>query len=183
MSARYGALVMIDIQNDYWRPPREPREAFLTTAAALLDFGREQGLVVIHVQHASRKPTSDTFVPGTSGFDIHEAVAPLPHEARVVKRTPGAFFDTDLDSRLRSAGVKELVICGMQTQKCCDTTTREASARGYWPLFVTDAVETFDLVGPTGERVDRDEVGRVTYATLANGFATVLPFDDLRRRW
>jgi nicotinamidase-related amidase len=178
-----AALVMIDIQHDYWRPPREPREKFLTTAAALLDFGRERGLTVIHVQHASRKPNSETFRPGTPGFEIHPAVAPLPDEVRVVKHTPGAFFDTDLDAKLRAAAADEVVICGMQTQKCCDTTTREASARGYRPLFVTDAVETFDLVAPSGDRVDRDEVSRVTFATLANGFATVLPFDELRRRW
>lgn len=176
------ALLMIDIQNDYWRPPRLPRDTFLKTAAALLDHARSRGFVVVHIQHASRKPGSETFRPGTPGYDLHPSVAAAPDEARIVKHTPGAFFGTDLDQTLRAADIGTVVICGLQTQKCCDTTTREASARGYRPLFVADAVETFDLVAPDGGTVDRDEVNRVTYATLANGFATVLTFAELRGR-
>jgi nicotinamidase-related amidase len=174
------ALVLVDIQNDYWRAPREPRPAFVETARSLLEFARGEGLFVVHVQHATRKPDSHTFRPGTPGYDIHECVAPLPDEARIVKRTPGSFFGTNLDAVLRSAGIEEVVIAGMQTQHCCDTTTREASALGYRPLFVTDAVETFDLTGPSGDRVDRDDINRITFATLSNGFATVLSFADLR---
>jgi nicotinamidase-related amidase len=69
----------------------------------------------------------------------------------------------------------------MQTQKCCDTTVRAAQALGYRCYFVTDAVETFDLTGPDGLVVDRDEVARVTFATLHNGFAEVLCLDELKQ--
>ncbi len=177
------ALILIDIQNDYWVPPRQPRQRFVDAAGQLLDFARDQGFLVVHVQNATRKPEGRTFRPGTPGYEIHDCVKPLPDEVRIVKRTPGSFFGTNLDATLRQAGVEELVIGGMQTQKCCDTTTREAAALGYRPFFVTDAVETFDLKGPSGDRVDRDDIGRVTFAALANGFATVLPLADLRARY
>lgn len=155
----------MDVQNDYWSPPREPRPQFLDAARALLVLARSRGFLVVHVQHARRGGSGKSgFAPGTPGFEIHEAVAPL-----------------DDEPRLRRHRIENVVVGGIQTQKCCDTTTREASARGYRCFFVSDAVETFDLTGPDGAVVDRDEVARVTFATLHNGFARVLPVEELER--
>ncbi len=174
------ALLLIDVQNDYWAPPRLPRDPFVRAAQELLALAREAGILVVHVQHARVGEGKGGFRPGTEGFEVHESVSPLPDERRIVKHTPSSFYGTDLDDVLRAAGIETLLIAGMQTQKCCDTTTRDASARGYRCLFVADAVETFDLVGPDGEMVDRDEVARVTFAALQNGFAEVVRLDDLR---
>lgn len=179
--ARHTALLVIDVQNDYWRPPRQPRATFVRTATALLACARRRGYTVVHVQHANPRPNARTFRQGTPGFDIHPSFAPVPGEARIVKHTPGAFFGTGLDDLLRGGDVRRVVVCGMQTQICCDTTAREASARGYDVYVVADAVETFDLADLDGGRLDRDEVARVTLATLANGFATVLPYAELAR--
>ena len=174
------ALLLIDVQNDYWRPPREPRPAFLDAAARLLALARDRGLLVVHVQHARREGSGKSgFVGGTHGFDVHDAVRPLPEEARIVKHTPGSFYETDLESLLRGAGIETVVVAGIQTQKCCDTTVREASARRYRAILVRDAVETFDLTGPDGEVVGRDEIQRATFAALANGFAEVLTLAQL----
>jgi nicotinamidase-related amidase len=177
---RTTALLLVDVQNDYWTPPREPRPSFAATVAGLLALAREAGWLVVHVQHA-RRPGSGKggFVPGTHGFEVHDAAAPRDGEPRVVKHAPSAFFETGLDDLLRGHGIDTVVVAGMQTQKCCDTTARSASARGYRCFFVRDAVETFDLTGPDGEVVGRDEIARVTFATLANGFATVLPLAEL----
>ncbi len=175
------ALLLIDIQNDYWLPPREPREQFVSAARELLELARDTGMLVVHVQHARRGGGKGGFQPGTAGFEIHECVRPLADEPRVVKHTPGSFYETDLDEVLRSGGIESLVIAGMQTQKCCDTTTREASARGYRCLYVADAVETFDLVGPDGSVVGRDEIARVTFAALHNGFAEVVRLEELKQ--
>jgi nicotinamidase-related amidase len=136
---------------------------------------------VVHVQHARRGATKGGFRLGTEGFEIHDSVRPLAGEPRVVKHTASSFHETDLDDILRSAGIDSVVVCGMQTQKCCDTTVRAAQALGYRCYFVTDAVETFDLTGPDGLVVDRDEVARVTFATLHNGFAEVLCLDELKQ--
>ncbi len=176
------ALLLVDIQNDYWLPPREPREAFVHAAQELLELARESGMLVVHVQHARREGTGKGgFEEGTPGFDVHESVYPLADEIRVVKHEASSFFETDLDLILRNAGVESVVVCGMQTQKCCDTTTRSAKARGYECYFVSDAVETFDLGGPDGLVVGRDEIGRVTFAAMHNGFAKVLRVDQLKQ--
>ncbi len=181
LDPRKSALLLVDIQNDYWLPPREPRAGFVAAAAELLVLAREAGMLVVHVQHARRGGSGKGgFVPGTTGFEIHESVAPRAGEARVVKHTASSFHETDLDDLLRSAGIDAVVVAGMQTQKCCDTTTRAAQALGYRCYFVADAVETFDLVGPDGLVVGRDEIARVTFATLQNGFADVVSLDELK---
>ena len=173
------ALVLVDIQNDYWLPPREPRERFVATARALLELAREAGMLVVHVQHARREPGKGGFQQGTPGFEIHESVFPIAGEPRVVKHTASSFHETELEDILQAAGIDTVVVCGMQTQKCCDTTTRAAKARGYRCYFVSDAVETFDLTGPDGQVVDRDEIARVTFATMHNGFAEVVQLAEL----
>jgi nicotinamidase-related amidase len=176
------ALLLVDVQNDYWSPPRKPRPRFLDAARDLLELARTRGFLVVHVQHARRDGSGKSgFVPGTPGFEVHDAVAPLDDEPRVVKHAPSAFFETGLDELLRRHRIENVVVAGIQTQKCCDTTTREASARGYRCFFASDAVETFDLTGPDGAVVDRDEIARVTFATLHNGFARVLPVGELAR--
>ena len=175
------ALLLVDIQNDYWLPPREPRDRFVRSVQALLELARESGTLVVHVQHARREPGKGGFQQGTPGFEIHPAVAPVPGEPRVVKHTASSFHETELDAILKVAGIDTVVVCGMQTQKCCDTTARAAKALGYRCYFVTDAVETFDLTGPDGQVVDRDEIARVTFATLHNGFAEVVSLEALKR--
>jgi nicotinamidase-related amidase len=180
LEPRTTALLVIDVQNDYWVPPRQPRERFVRALQELLGLARGSGMLVVHVQHARAGEGKGGFRPGTPGFDIHESVGPLDGEPRVVKRTASSFYETELDGLLRRAGIETVVVSGMQTQKCCDTTTRDAKARGYRCLFAADAVETFDLVGPDGGIVDRDEVARVTFAALHNGFAEVVRLDELR---
>ncbi len=176
------ALLLIDVQNDYWSPPREPRASFLEAAARLLALARAHGMLVVHVQHARRDGSGKGgFVPGTRGFDVHDAVRPLPDERRVVKHTPGSFFETNLGELLRVSAVETVLVAGMQTQKCCDTTTREASARGFRAVVVPEAVETFDLRAPDGSLVGRDEIARVTLTALANGFAEVIPLERLEQ--
>ncbi|MGZ4348871.1 MAG: isochorismatase family protein, partial [Gaiellaceae bacterium] len=118
---------------------------------------------------------------GTRGFEIHASVTPIAGEPRVVKHTASSFYETELDAILKVAGIDTVVVSGMQTQKCCDTTARAAKARGYCCYFVTDAVETFDLTGPDGLIVDRDEIARVTFATLHNGFAEVVTLAELEQ--
>ena len=173
------ALLLVDIQNDYWTPPRMPRERFVRSAQSLLELARETGILVVHVQHARRAAGKGGFQQGTQGFEIHESVAPLADEARVIKHEADAFHETELDAMLKEACVDTVVVCGMQTQKCCDTTARGAKARGYRCYLVTDAVETFDLTGPDGVVVDRDEIARVTFATLHNGFAEIVSRAEL----
>ncbi|MBN1982475.1 MAG: cysteine hydrolase [Chitinivibrionales bacterium] len=174
------ALLVIDVQNDYWRPPRLPRDSFMKGIKETVDFCRRQGIKIIYIQHLSEDPSATLFKKNTDGFGIHSVVAPQPGDEIVIKTTPGSFYQTDLDDILKRNSIKNCIITGMQTQKCCDTTTREASARNYSCYFVTDAVETFDLLGFNGERVSRDLIAQITFTILKNGFSQVLPLSHLK---
>jgi nicotinamidase-related amidase len=109
------------------------------------------------------------FKPGIEG----------PHDLLVTKRVNSAFYGRpDLDAWLRSRGISSLVICGITTDHCCETTARMAGNLGYDVRFALDATHTFDRVGPDGRTVTADELASATAASLHGEFARVVLTDD-----
>jgi len=102
---------------------------------------RDLGLPVIFVQH--EEPEGD-FRPGSEGWQLAPALQVADGEPRVRKTTPDSFNGTELDALLRKLGVTGLVICGMQTDFCVDTTVRRALAEGYDVVLAGDAHSTLD---------------------------------------
>jgi nicotinamidase-related amidase len=142
------ALVLIDIQNDYFpggRMTLEGADAAAQNAASLLARFRAGGLPLFHVQHVSTRPNATFFIPGTDGIEFHAAVAPLAGEPVIQKNFPNAFRATRLDTELRSRGVSELVIAGMMTHMCIDTSVRAAFDLGFKVDLAFDACATRDL--------------------------------------
>ena len=142
------ALVLIDIQNDYF--PGGAMElsgpvAAGTNAARVLSLFRDKGWPVFHVQHVAAQPGATFFLPGTPGADIHALVAPAPGEAVAVKHFPNSFRDTTLLDGLKAAGAKRLTVCGMMTHMCVDATVRAAFDLGFAVTVVHDACATRDL--------------------------------------
>src|ERR1700712_1774945 len=134
------ALLLIDLQQDYFPggalPLAEPDSA-VRTAARVLKVFRDREEPVFHVRHAGGK--DDGFlVKGTPGAEFHASVAPQEGEDVVVKESPNAFLDTDLDARLRHDGIRELIVAGMMTSMCVDATVRTASDLGYRVTVVSD---------------------------------------------
>ncbi|MEY4296821.1 MAG: Isochorismatase family protein YecD, partial [Actinomycetota bacterium] len=80
----------------------------------------------------------------------------------------------DLNQWLKASGYSNLVICGIQTNYCCETTARMAGNLGYSVEFVLDATRTFDLTDMNGNRVSADELSRITATNLHGEFATVV---------
>src|SRR6476659_1646998 len=118
-----SALLVIDVQqgmDDPRRPPRNNPDAE-ANIARLLDAWRAAGRLCVHVRHDSTNPDSE-FAPGQPGNAIKESVAPLPGEWLIVKHVNSAFIGTDLEARLRAAGVTTLVICGLVANYCVETT-------------------------------------------------------------
>jgi nicotinamidase-related amidase len=138
------ALVIIDVQQGMFAAPLRPYrpDELLVTIRALQDRARAANIPVLHVQHAGG--TGEPLARGTSGFAIHPQVSPRAGEEVVVKDRCDAFLGTGLDARLRALGVGRLVIAGMQTEYCVDTTTRAAFAHGYKVTLAADAHSTFD---------------------------------------
>ena len=140
-----AALVLIDIQRDYFAGGRmtlEGADAAAENAGRLLQHFRARDLPLVHVQHLSTRPTATFFIPGTDGIEFHGAVAPHAGELVVQKNFPNAFRATRLDTELRARGVTELVIAGMMTHMCIDTSVRAAFDLGFKVDLAHDACAT-----------------------------------------
>ena len=140
--------------------------AIVPTVAALLAWAREGGLRVLHTREGHRPDLSDCppakrrrggaavrigdpgpmgriLVDGEPGNDIVPALAPRPGETVLVKPGKGAFHATALGGRLRDWGVTHLILAGVTTEVCVQTTMREANDRGFECLLVEDATESY----------------------------------------
>lgn len=169
------ALLLIDIQNDYFSGGR--MELFNSGAAGdkarlLLDKFRKKALPVIHIQHISLEPEAGFFLPGTAGVEINERVKPLPRETVIQKHYPSAFRETSLLQHLRAEGVDELVIAGMMTHMCVDTTVRAACDLEFACILAHDACATLDL-SFAGKTVAAQDVQCVYMASLGGVFAQI----------
>lgn len=147
-------LILVDIQNDYFphgKMELEGSEQAGQVAGRLLDFFREHGLPVFHIQHIAMHPGATFFLPDTVGVAIHQSVSPLAGETIIQKHFPNSFRETDLLQHLQRANVQQVVIAGMQTHMCVDATTRAAADYGYECLIAHDACATRNL--QFGDRV------------------------------
>ena len=142
------ALVLIDIQNDYFPGGRKVlvnSETAASSAALLLKAFRHAGWPVFHVQHISIQPGAGFFLPNTSGVEIHNSVAPLSDEPIITKHFPNSFRETELLDKLRNSGVDSILFCGMMTSMCVDATVRAAFDLGFACTVAQDACATLDL--------------------------------------
>jgi nicotinamidase-related amidase len=170
-------LLLIDLQNDYF--PGGAMElagpgAAAAQAASLLAAFRHRGGPVVHIQHIATRPGATFFRPGTPGADIHESVRPLPGETVFRKHFPNAFRETPLLDHLRTAGVTKLVVAGMMTHMCVDTSVRAASDLGFAVSLAQDACATRAL-SFGGVAVPAEQVQAAYLAGLDGAFAKVIP--------
>lgn len=175
------ALIIIDIQNDYFQDGNcelvNPMEASLK-AKELLEHFRKNKMPVFHVQHINLRKGATYFLPNTKGVQIHENVKPLENEIIIEKNFPNSFLETNLESELEKQNIKELVICGMMSHMCIDSTTRAAFDLGYVCTVVHDACTTKDLEF-LGKKVKANEVHTSFMAALGSMFARVVSCENL----
>jgi nicotinamidase-related amidase len=174
-------LLLIDIQNDYF--PGGTMELVGSPEAGekagrLLRKFREEALPVIHVQHFATRAGATFFIPGTRGVEIHESVAPAEGELVIRKSYPNSFRETQLLERLQRLDVDQLVIAGMMTHMCVDTTTRAAADLGFQCLLAHDACATKGL-SFEGATVAAEQVQLSYLAALNGSFARVLSVEEL----
>ena len=135
-------------------------------AERVLKAARRHGLLVIHTREGHRTDLTDLppskkargrlpagigdpgpmgriLVRGEDGHDIVKELYPEPGEPVVDKPGKGAFFATDLDGILKHRGIRHLVVCGVTTEVCVNTTVREANDRGYDCLVLEDCVASY----------------------------------------
>jgi nicotinamidase-related amidase len=175
------ALVLVDVQNDYFPGGRAEvpgSVACAARAADLLAAFRARGLPVVHVRHLSARPGATFLLPGTPGAEIHPSVAPAPGEPVVEKAFPNAFRETGLLALLRERGADRLVVCGMMTQMCVDATVRAAFDLGLRCDVAADACAARPA-SFGGRTVAAEDVHAAFLGALGAVYARVAPAADL----
>lgn len=172
------ALILIDIQQGFdepgWGTRNNPDAE--ANAARLLRAWRDSQRPIIHVQHLSILPDSP-LREGKAGTAFKPEVAPRSDETVITKHVNSAFIGTDLEQRLRDAGIRHVVICGLTTQHCVSTTTRMAGNLGFITYLAADATAAFSATGYDGTMLSAEQVYTVALANLHQEFATVMNTD------
>lgn len=168
-----AALLLIDIQNEYFEGPlRLPGvEEAAEVAARLLERARALGRPVIHVRHRGRP--GGAFDPAEPRGQIHVSVAPVEGEHVIEKSLPNAFAGTGLAELLTDLGSPPLVVAGFMTHMCVAATVKAALDLGFTSTVVIDATASRDLPDPTGGVMPAELVHRAALAGLADRFAVV----------
>jgi nicotinamidase-related amidase len=175
------ALLLIDIQNDYFSGGKMELVGSIQAAAAatrLLAAFRKELWPVYHVQHISAQPGATFFIPGTPGAEIYDAVSPLSSEPVIVKHYPNSFRDTNLLDRLQADDVSTLLVCGMMSHMCVDATVRAAFDLGINCIVTHDACATRDLAFD-GVTVPAVHVHASFMAALGAVYAQVKGVDEI----
>jgi nicotinamidase-related amidase len=178
-----AALVLVDIQNDYFpggNMALEGMDAAAANAAQLLARFRERGLPVFHVRHLSVRPGATFFVPGTPGAEVHPSVRPAAGEAVVEKNFPNSFRATSLLDQLRGANADGVVIAGAMSHMCIDATTRAAFDHGFKCTVAENACATRALEFG-GRTIPARDVHAAFMAALAVPYARIASTDEVCR--
>ncbi len=175
-----SALLVIDMQK-FFLDPASPTftcggAAILPTVRRLVDAFRRAGRPVIFTQHVHHPSDLDSGImgwwwkgkclEGSPESEIHSELAPMPHEKVVFKHRYSAFYNTDLETVLRCLKVEDLVVSGIMTNMCCESTARDAYYRDYRVFFPAD-----------GNGSVNEEMHLASLLNLAFGFAYVTTCD------
>lgn len=179
-----NALVLIDLQNDYFDGGAFPLENMLaatTKAAKLVEAFRKAGQPVIHVRHHSTEDDAGFFVPGTKGAEIHPLVLPAAGEPVVTKSNINAFLDTDVKALLDTRGISHVTVVGAMSHMCVDAFVRAASDYGYGVTVIHDAVATRSLQFG-GRTVAAADVHAAFMSALAFAYAELVSAEEYLQR-
>lgn len=168
----HSALIVVDVQEGFDDPmfvgKRNNPDADRNIEAIIKTWEKSRRPIVI-VKHNSIHSGS-VLHPSKLGNSLKSYVKAIKPDLSVMKSVNSAFYGTpDLDSWLKSSDIHQIVIVGIQTNMCCETTARMAGNLGYDVIFVPDAMHTFDATGPDGVVISADEITRATVASLFDG--------------
>ena len=172
-----AALLVIDMQL-YFKPIAQP---ILNNVLSLIDFCRANGIRIFFTRHGHHDPKKDggmlarwwgdLIQYGSTEWELLKELGPTPKDTIVDKNRYSAFYGTQLDAELRADEIEDLIICGVMTNCCCETTARDAFMRDYRVFFVADAT-----AAPT------EELHIASLKNLAYGFAHIVNTKDLCKK-
>jgi len=178
-----SALLVIDIQDsfkttDRWERRNNPD--FEENIMALVAAYRKAGLPIYFVLHSDAD--GEEWKTTSPHYKLMDFVPILPSDPLLHKTSRNAFTTTDLDRRLRLAGVSRLVITGIQTEQCCETTARVGADMGYDVDFVTEATLTFPIQREPGDwsgALPAEDVVERTEFALRRRFARIATVGEI----
>jgi nicotinamidase-related amidase len=175
-------LLVIDVQESFRRRPywqADDLPAFLANTQSLIDRSRERGIPVLQIFH--QEPGEDPGNPFHPASGLIRAMPELKLDADAVfyKEVHSALYGRAADGRtleqwLRDHSVEEVLVTGIRTEQCCETTTRHAADVGFKVRFATDATLTFPMQARSGRRFSTAEIRERTELVLDGRFAQVV---------
>lgn len=175
------ALLIVDVQNDYFPGGKMELAGSIDAALnikVLLEQFRKTEKPVVHIQHLSLRPGASFFIPDTNGAEFNDNVKPESGEEIIVKNFPNSFRNTTLDNYLKENEITRLVIAGMMTHMCIDTTVRAAFDLGYECILAGDCCATKDL-SIDNIKISAGDVQNSFLAALNGTFAKVVKINDV----
>ncbi len=167
-----AALIVVDVQegfDDELFMGKRNNPGADQNIEAIINVWEKSRRPIVIVQHNSISAGS-VLNPSKPGNALKPYVKRVKPDLAVTKSVNSAFYGTpDLDQWLKSSDIHQIVIIGIQTNMCCETTARMAGNLGYEVIFVPDAMHTFDATGPDGVVISADEITRATVASLFDG--------------
>ncbi len=174
IDAKHAALLVIDIQNYFHRIV----QPVLQNILRVIHSCRQRDVLIIFTQHGHTDPASDggilgewwgeLIIDGTESWKFLPEIRIEPRDIVLPKKRYSAFFETDLEKMLRSRGIQDLIISGVMTNLCCETTARDAFMKDYRVFFLIDGTAT-----------RRSELHLATLKNLGFGFAYLLTCEEL----
>lgn len=168
------ALLVIDVQKGMFLEGNMvyKGDGLLHKISSLIVRARSSKIPILYVQHNA--PAGKPLEHGTEGWEIHSDIKPHEEDVIIQKTTPDSFFNTPLEEELKKRGIEHLVISGIQSEVCVDTTCRRAFSMGYKVTVVSDAHSTWDSGSLTAQQI-------IDHHNLVlRWFADVYPSSDVR---
>ncbi len=174
------ALITIDVQQSfpqrpYWQEQDVP--AFKSAIVDLIGAASQAKIPIVRVHHIEDEGAFSL----ASGFVKPLDWLPPQHDLLIEKHVHNAFTDTGLDRWLRGKGVTRLIITGIRTEQCCETTTRVASDLGYEVDYITEATLTFPMQHKNGKVYSADDIKARTELVLEGRFATIRSASEMKK--
>jgi nicotinamidase-related amidase len=182
LNADKAALLVIDMQ-DFFLEESSPTFtcgglAILSKVKRLIAAFRECGRPVIYTRHVHNPQKNDAGImgwwwegmclEGSPASEVHKSIAPLPEDKVIFKHRYSAFYNTDLETVLRCLKIEDLVISGIMTNLCCESTARDAYYRDYRVFFPADGTGSIN-----------EEMHLASLLNLAFGFAYVTECEEI----
>ena len=180
------ALLLIDVQQSFKHRPywsESDLQAFLVHSNALVAGCVARKVPVLRIFHTDGpREASNAFAPESGLIRPLDGLAPFEAAATFEKHRHSALVGTGLGVWLHQHGIQRLIVAGIRTEQCCETTTRHASDEGWTIDFVSDATLSFDMTTPSGSLLSAALIKERTNTVLAGRFATLCSVDEALTR-